>query len=80
MTRYAVIRSGGGGRMDVTGAEIPPWESLSSVMFTDVAEAWDFARLLDHALVYELVPVAGDGRRPVDNTPEHGVAGDSDDH
>jgi hypothetical protein len=68
--RYAVIRFGGGGRMELTGVDVPPWESLSSVMFSDPNEAWAFARRLDRAQVFLLVPVAD-----VDNTPERGTTG-----
>lgn len=47
--RYAVIRTGGA----------PPdlWESLSSVMFRNVDDAWAFASKLDYAHVYRLEPV-----------------------
>lgn len=47
--RYAVIRFGG----------TPPdvRETLSTVMFRDAEAAWEFARLLDYALVYRLEPV-----------------------
>lgn len=47
--RYAVVRVGG---------QLPDiWESLSSVMFRNVDDAWDFASKLDYAQVYRLEPV-----------------------